>query len=571
MIYEPVEPLTPKDLEARLATGRPGAPSFPHDLSAMTAESWGIGWVPWLWRVRIRILFVIDGRIMTGHGADDFGLGQVLDTLRDRWFAWWVRFSVRVVDRDPPESFRFTGEGFNLDEFDQVWFFGDWPAFDANSPDVSDDIIRSEEYSPLDDAELQIIAGWMERGGGVFATGDHSLLGASMCSRIPRVRNMRRWTRAQGVPSFADGDRNETLVHDLQTGIIEREGDRWGQQISPVYRSTGPTFYQRSPHPLLCGRTGVIDRFPDHMHEGSVIEDDHVPLRQPLNIPGYDGEEFPVIPAVFEGASALVAEPFGVRPRPHVIAHGHTTTRDSDSRRFAVVGVYDGDPVHVGRVVVDSTWHHWLSMNLVGFQAELPTVYAGMQDYYRNVALWLSTPKQRASMLFAATWGVLVGKHPGAFDRAMGIWDLGERVIDVIGRTAPQCTVTELVATFFRPRTSPGPNSPVNHASVPNRRPERLRPAVSMVNQAIVGGIAFQLLETAQHHLRERALGRSTEVDVPGILRRGPGGVRSGVRELVTTLSESAARFATLGDDLRDPYPQDIELSKSAPESNNDK
>jgi hypothetical protein len=256
----------------------------------------------------------------------------------------------------------------------------------------------------------------------VFAAGDHALLGASMCSKIPRVRNMRKWTRAQGVPSFADPDRHETLVHDLQTGELAWEGDRWAQQIWPVYRQdpSDPTFIHRFPHPLLCGRNGVIDRFPDHMHEGAVIEDDQVRLDEPLGIPGFDGEEFPFVEPVVGGAAALASDTFGVRPRPQVIAHGLTTNLDGSARRFALIGVYDGDPVGIGRVVVESTWHHWFSMNLVGFQEQVPGLYTGMQTYYRNVALWLSTPAQRASMLFAAIWGVLVGKHPGAFDSVMG-------------------------------------------------------------------------------------------------------------------------------------------------------
>ncbi|MDQ4037812.1 MAG: hypothetical protein M3313_05555, partial [Actinomycetota bacterium] len=41
---------------------------------------WGIGDGPWLWATRIRILFVIDGRINEGHSEEEFGLGPVLDT-----------------------------------------------------------------------------------------------------------------------------------------------------------------------------------------------------------------------------------------------------------------------------------------------------------------------------------------------------------------------------------------------------------------------------------------------------------------------------------------------------------
>ena len=94
--------------------------------SERLAIDWGISPPPWLWGVRLRILFVTDGRITAGYGADEFGLGLVLDTLRDPAFAWWVRFEVDVVDRDTANGFRFTKRGFDIDDYDG-WFFGDWP------------------------------------------------------------------------------------------------------------------------------------------------------------------------------------------------------------------------------------------------------------------------------------------------------------------------------------------------------------------------------------------------------------------------------------------------------------
>ncbi|MDQ4039297.1 MAG: hypothetical protein M3313_13335, partial [Actinomycetota bacterium] len=515
---------------------------------------WGIGDAPWLWATRIRILFVIDGRINEGHSEEDFGLGPVLDTLRNRWFAWWVLFTVDVVKRDPPTSFRFTQEGFNIDAYDQVWFFGDWPGLDANLPTAGDDLIGRPDYSPMADDELRVLAEWMERGGGVFAAGDHTLLGASMCSRIPRVRTMRRWTRAQGVPEFANAARNETLVH--FTHPLAEEGDRWPQQIYPVYRvdPSVPWLAGRSPHPLLCGEKGVIDHFPDHMHEGAVFEDDDVLLDQPLGIAGYNGLEYPEVPIVVGPTATAAAsgafrvpEPFRNRPVPHVVAHGLTTNRESTPRRFGMIGAYAGDSVGLGRVVVDSTWHHWFSMNLVGFRDEAPSLYRGMQNYYRNVALWLATPEQRASMLFAATWGTLVGKHPGAFSHALTIWELGERVVDVIGRTAPQCIVSELAGVFARRR-------PTEEKAAKGRvEGPRLTPTADLVNQAIVGGIASGLLDLAHHHFTERAYGRETALDEEAIRQGALDGVIAGTRALADAVTETAAELVDLATGLSEP------------------
>jgi hypothetical protein len=520
------------------------------DTSASTFAAWGI--VPkWTWQIRIRILFVIDGRITKGSERDEFGLGYVLDTLREGQFAWWVRFEVKVEDRD--DGFRFTQADFNINHYHQVWFFGDEPGIVTNDPSVGDDVIGLDENHPLDDAELRIVAEWMDRGGGVFAAGDHSLLGASMCHRIPRVRTMRRWTRAQQVPTF-DGDaRNETLVHG--PGLEDDwEGDRWPQKIFPVLRhdSRWPIAFGGSPHPLLCGRNGVIEHFPDHMHEGSLFEDDAVRLNDPLNIPGYEKDEYPTVRPVITGAAATTAgvETFGIRPRPQVIAYG-LTTHLSAPRRFPMVSVYDGDPVGLGRVVVDSTWHHWFSMNLVGLKSLSPGYYAGMQDYYRNIGLWLATPAQRRGMLFAATWGVLVGSQPGAFDAVLGIRRLGERIVGVIGRTTPQCILDELVTTV---------------AMLPNPAPRQRAddrswiwaPPRSALNTLMVGGIAIRMIEQAHYHINEQAHGRQSQFDADAVRRLGLEGVEMGKRELGEALAEGSDRLKELRGLLAEPNSQTV-------------
>jgi hypothetical protein len=518
--------------EIRTAGNDLGGRAIP-EAGSSARPSWGIRWVPWLWTTRIRILFVIDGRINMERGEMDFGLGLVLDTLLDPAFAWWVRFDVEVGVREP-NGFRFTQDGFDIRDYDQVWFFGDWPGEVANTPPSmggpGDEVIEDAAFTPLNDNELGIVARWMrDEGGGVFAAGDHSLLGASMCYRIPRVRTMRRWTYAQGVPSFDGADKHETLQHAPGGNHASWEGDRWPQRIFPVYRQDpdSPIIPRLYPHPLLCGHEGVIDRFPDHMHEGSVIEDDEVELNKPLGIPGFSGPEYPT------------AGPSGPRPRPEVIAYGLTTHSSLGPRRFPLIGVYDGDPVAIGRVVVDSTWHHWFSWNLVGLRNEVPTFYRGMQDYYRNVALWLSSPAQRASMLSAATWGALVGLSPGFFDAALGMWGLGERVVDVIGRSAPQCILDELVVTLLR-----------TGAPSVSQQGSRLQPSQRMVNEIIVGSIAMRLVGLSQHHLVEHARGRSTRLDGDAIRDRCRAGISDGIHALSDALAEGEVRFAALREDL---------------------
>jgi hypothetical protein len=513
--------------------------------------------------MQVRILVVTDGRITGSHDDYEFGLGQVLDTLHDPSFAWWVSFEAERVNRDPPESFRFIQDGFDIDGYDEIWFFGDWPGEVANDPAFPDSQIDLPEYAPLDDAELRIVAEWMDRGGGVFAAGDHTLLGASMCRRIPRVRTMRRWTRAQGVPSFDDAHRHETLQH-VGTGATGWEGDEWPQRIYPVLRRDARRpfdLFGGYPHPLLCGPHGVIDRFPDHMHEGSVFENEEVRLDEPLGIPDYDSVEYPVIePEILAAALGEQPDAFRLRPRPEVVAHAVTTNPEPltapepggvlmarrldvfPGKRFAIVSAYDGDPAAIGRVVVDSTWHHWFSMNLVGFQAKAPALYRGMQGYYRNVALWLARPEQRAGMLFAAMWGLAVGKYAGAFDKVMGIWKNGARALDAIGRTASGCIVSELVATVLGPTVA---------AMSDDGAPRDLAtsPALgTLVDQAVVGGIMYGQLDDARRHVIERAHGRTTEVDPDIVRKSGLAGVDHALRELASTLAHEAGELSQLSE-----------------------
>ncbi len=65
-----------------------------------TNRLWGIKRGPWLWGTRVRILFVTDGRVNFSREHGEFGLGLVLDALRDNSFAWWVRF--QIESKAPP-------------------------------------------------------------------------------------------------------------------------------------------------------------------------------------------------------------------------------------------------------------------------------------------------------------------------------------------------------------------------------------------------------------------------------------------------------------------------------------
>ena len=533
-----------------------------------------------------RILFVIDGRINLTKTLLGFGLGYVLDTLFTT-FPWWTQFRVDVAKRDGHLrdedlgsyvvrywDFKFTNSNFNLDSYDQVWFFGDHPN-DGDVGEPTDADIPS--FHPLENAELRLLAEWMDRGGGVFATGDHGVLGASMCSRIPRVRTMRRWTQAQGVPTIDGNTRHQTLQPNPQIQDADAlERDTTLQPIELVYRRVGG---QDAPHPILSSPRGPIDRFPDHMHEGEVIADGNVRLDLPLDIPGYDRPEYPFTdPGISPSLSNddWVLPP---RPRPHVIAYGRTTNKSftdevvqrrlitsgtpqilpthRGSKRFGLVGVYDGDAVGLGRVVVDSTWHHWFSYNLVGIATEDAPAYEKMQAYYRNVAIWLATPSQRQSMLISGIWGVLTGSPPMRFTVNDSPWEIGERVLITLGKTVSGSLLGELVASFL----DQGILAALARPIVTMSEPSCGTLSADIVNRAVVGGIGRELLDLALDHRQRRSRGKRSRLDPDAIRQRATNGVTRGLALLRQSINDAATALTALHANLEaNATPRQIDI-----------
>lgn len=447
----------------------------------------------------VKILMLVDTGI--SYNQFYFGLSEVLDTLRANP-EWWVNFDVtrahRQTDPNRPapgsaaealyaphfENFAFDQPDFDLDDYDQVWFFG----FN-NGQNVGDDSPGSAPPA-LREAELEILFRWMDRGGGVFATGDHANLGEALCSRIPRVRNMRKWSTGgpDGAPSPIGPDRHDTLVKGHDYGVtpgvdestqytFDDESDdipmhirlRWyvhhhchsGVHFHRVYKHWyWPHLFRRSPHPVLCGKDGPITILPDHPHEGEVVVPQN--LNDSPTRGAYTAPEYP--------------QHLGHAHPPEIIAwarvqddHGPAPTSfkgPANAKEFGAIGAYDGHCVDVGRVMVDSTWHHWFDVNLTGrmflFDDTPGNVETGdprklngfndtaagqaaldkIRNYFRNVAIWLSPKDKIRCMACRALWNGL-HRFPlqADLDLTTPIWVVGHHAIDVLGKFAGQCNV----------------------------------------------------------------------------------------------------------------------------------
>jgi len=336
-------------------------------------------------------------------------------------------------------NFATASPAVTLANYDQIWMFG----FAAGGS--------------LEVGELQAIAHFMNGGGGVFATGDHGSIGSQMCGNLPRIRRMREWA---SVPMGGENDvalavqRIDTVVNPGANGLydFEDQSDDIPQRIFPNYRVTAatPTEWQATVHPLLMmpgalavrqeasGNTGFnkdVDVLPDHPHESicnevtslKVLDDTYTGINP--NFPEFN-------PAVANPAQRVGVD---------IVAYGVSGGRSVFNgvwkppvrpRMFGVISAYDGrlaqpyagQTQRPGRIACDSTWHHFVNINLDGrgsprgglgnwsggspgmgtFTPNL--ALEKIYTYYRNIVNWL----QPANRIWCFLWWDLIAVrfHP---------------------------------------------------------------------------------------------------------------------------------------------------------------
>jgi hypothetical protein len=489
------------------------------------------------WSRVSRILIVVDGAIAITPGGDGFGISKMVAELRS-FSAGFARLEVTLASRNGPpghnpaplpHEFRYTGFRFDqggpdqvLNHYDQLWCFGHQPTNVGadnveNNPDSLDPalnaIITNAVFNPTSDSELAALTRWMNGPGmgGVFATGDHHLLGASMCFAIPRVSTMRRWRIGERVPTLSLETRFDSVQPSTPgqwsgTEPIPRdaEEDATPQPVHwvPQYHGNGWLLPMKMPHPILCHPTlGPIDVLPDHPHEGFCYDPE---------APGWLASQGEAVYTFGSLHGKHYPEVNGIRPLPKVIAWGQTLASPplrfhkgaQPQRTVPLIVVYDGQQAGLGRVVVDSTWHHWFDMNLRGLEAAVdPRAYRKIARYHVNVAIWLASPAWRAAMTMA-------GLKAAQFDY-FGLEDaelqsdpaqLGMSVLKFLAPTVGACWVLDLadaaIAAVHRDLPSP---------PKPDGRPCLTRPPEDYVYAVVLGEIVKDLYSDLGYALRELA------------------------------------------------------------------
>ena len=304
-----------------------------------------------------------------------------------------------------------------LQDFDEIWVFG---ARQANT--------KTEPYNELDLTEISALREWMKEGG-MMITGDHSdalglfdcssehkdfvNLGAAIGQKIPRAGDLRTW---KGPPTGC----YEGLSLELRDNHNTQEGDHRGDldlmhlqsdKVPQELRLTSGT-----PHRLFWwsvdsnSQTVIpITVFPDHIHEGD--------LKIPLKMEG----EWPSQSAP-----------------PIVVAWGRDKRFPKEGRYYKLVSAYDGDSGYVGRIVADSSFHHYIDRNLLRIPArtanrdpEPGSPLDQIAQYYANLALWLAPRKIRERL----AWGLFYwsASHPDVLEeKSSGPLVLGRTAINFL-------------------------------------------------------------------------------------------------------------------------------------------
>ena len=450
---------------------------------------------PWWRRCTVRVLIVTDGGLNFGEG--DFGLSTFVRVLKNDAPSR-IGFEITLAHiRDVSDAqmmagepgianrikqFRFDNEThFKAGMYDQVWLFGIETSY----------VGMPGRAATLASAEVNAIFAHMQAGGGVFATGDHGYLGQALCSALPRVRNMRYW----GDFPSSDNNLNQVSMTGPRRNDSNQEGIDPGTSFSDqsddipqpldllLYSSyAGYLRSARYPNPLMCGRMGRIDVFPDHPHEGEVRGPAPAELTQQFG--GVD--EYPL-----DASSQRVA--------PEVVAWGRVragnTTRSTGpngmkiptvAHTFGVVSAYDGHRAGgKGRVVCDSTWHHFVNVNLIGVveggvfdefgvPGESATKHDGflstasglaaldkIKNYYTNIGIWISPPSKHSCFHRLTWWEITFAERlveatltspdiPLERISAATLMHIGIHARDVFGRRAGQCQSLQWLIDWTR-------------------------------------------------------------------------------------------------------------------------
>jgi hypothetical protein len=239
-------------------------------------------------------------------------------------------------------------------------------------------------------------------------------LGRALGRSVPRAGSLRRW---EGPPSYHSVDSFNTISNSgFQTDRLPQQ-----LQLRPV-NADGDPDPNGQPHPLFFYKEGsFIQVFPDHGHEGAVITpDEYAPL---------DPRMWPL-------------GPNGQPTRPHVVAFGRDARK---TEPLNIIATYNGDLSGVGRIVADSTWHHYMNLNLRGFPHPAPEGSPSDQvgQFYANLAVWLAPKRKREQMARSMIWEL--ARYTLCLEEREDAESTGATAESVLAMVSSSCEVHQMI------------------------------------------------------------------------------------------------------------------------------
>jgi hypothetical protein len=279
----------------------------------------------------------------------------------------------------------------------------------------------------------------------------------------------------------------------------------------------------------MCGPKGPITVFPDHQHEGEAL----------APVPAAGDPKWPT-----KG---------GHQEQPHVIAWGRIKdpAATKHGQEIGLASAYNGHNVDVGRIVADSTWHHWFDINLTGV-APSPSPYAGfdatpagqatlkqIDAYFLNCGVWLAPPDKQAAMRHAAWWSILWTDRIVELPLDAPLWRLGEEAINALELRAPRCTVSEWILDL-----------PIFKEKIPRWEWPQLFEKFDLIHlpfeHFVAGGILRQLIRDVGPSSRERLQFPRKAPPDDLLFRSINTGIEEGLEALKKQLSQEAGQLSKL-------------------------
>lgn len=440
---------------------------------------------------------------------------SILKNLLETKKLAFAEFKLTVINRydgftdttQPPTHQKITPE--LLENFDELWLFG-WYQKDVRGPFTE---LYGGPDNELDEHELGALESWMTKGG-LLISGDHSsyapggnendpietylCLGRALGYQVPRARDMRSW---EGRPTAKFESSFNTLVRTE----VSSEGDSSLEEDVLPQRLVFPDLdAQGQPHRVFLGKEKIITILPDHPHEGEA----RVPQKPDDKWPPF-GEKDP-----------------DKKHKPTVIANG-CDKRTCESTAMLVV--YDGDKWGIGRIAADSSWHHYMDINLKGWKdGNHVKVLDLMAQFYQNLALYLAPLAKRQEMSGALIDWVL--HHPEVQEeRGNHPLIVGKVALSYLSKVATGCEIYELVQVALSAETGVAaenfnfPTLASGIAAIPSQ-------------ELIVGSIVNYYYRAASEQLNQKA-----SVDTVGLEFASV--IATGLKEAFRTHEQMISQF----------------------------